>query len=173
MTEMTNSAVTSLTRSNFDAFLLASIGDDSSDNGMPLSVLSALARQNVDPWEEAASLACLPSQTAIQKLTSLIARLPEGRSTRPDPGANAARLIALLPHGAGRDIRSRTTIPGRKAAQRWPVRQVVLCAISVAIILALQWFATSHLATELRREASTPAASTASSSPPRMPNTGE
>lgn len=173
MTKMTNSLVTSAVRSSFDAFLLAPIGDDRSDNGMPLSVLSALARQNVDPWEEAASLACLPSQTAIQKLTSLIAGLPEGRSTRPDPGANAARLIALLPYGAHRDIQSRTTIPGLKAAHPWSVRQVVFCVVSMAVMLALQWFAATHLAAERRGETSTPASSTASSSPARMPKTGE
>ena len=35
----------------FDRFLYASVGDD--NNGMPLTVLSALARMDVDPWEEA------------------------------------------------------------------------------------------------------------------------
>jgi hypothetical protein len=35
----------------FDNFLYASIGADR--NGMPLSVLSALARLDLDPWEEA------------------------------------------------------------------------------------------------------------------------
>ena len=45
--------------SEFDNFLLAPIGDD--NNGMQLSVLSALARLNVDPWEQAATLALLPA----------------------------------------------------------------------------------------------------------------
>ena len=44
--------------SEFDDFLFAPIGDDRND--MPLSVLSALARLDVDPWEEAAELARWP-----------------------------------------------------------------------------------------------------------------
>ena len=73
---------------------------------MLLSVLSALARLNVDPWQEAAKLAGLPAETAIQRLGSLIAALPGGPSTQPDARAIAARLIALLPRHAGSDIAS-------------------------------------------------------------------
>jgi hypothetical protein len=36
----------------FENFLFAPIGEDS--NGMVLSVLSALARLDIDPWQEAA-----------------------------------------------------------------------------------------------------------------------
>ena len=46
----------SVHRSKFEGFLLASIGEDNSDNGMQLSVLPALARQKIDPWDEAAGL---------------------------------------------------------------------------------------------------------------------
>lgn len=53
--------------SEFDAFLFAPVGDD--ENGMALSVLSALARLSVDPWLEAASLAQLPEHSAIERLT--------------------------------------------------------------------------------------------------------
>jgi hypothetical protein len=38
----------------YNDFLFAPIGEQA--NGMQLSVLSALARMNVDPWEEAARL---------------------------------------------------------------------------------------------------------------------
>ena len=81
--------------SEFDDFLLAPIGDD--NNGMQLSVLSALARLDVDPWEEAAALARLPRAAAASKLASRIAALPAGPSARPDPRTIAARLIPLLP----------------------------------------------------------------------------
>jgi hypothetical protein len=43
---------------------------------MPLSVLSALARLNLDPWHEAAELSDLPKDTAAQRLAALIALLP-------------------------------------------------------------------------------------------------
>jgi hypothetical protein len=42
----------------FDEFLSASIVEEK--NGMALSVMSAFARRNVDPWQEAARLSQLP-----------------------------------------------------------------------------------------------------------------
>ena len=98
MVEMTRSASVSLLGSEFDDFLFAPIGEDR--NGMLLSVLSALARLDVDPWQEAAKLARLPWETATQSLASLIAALPDGPSAHLDPGTIAARLIALLPRRA-------------------------------------------------------------------------
>jgi hypothetical protein len=42
----------------YEEFLFASVCEDA--NGMRLSVISALARTNVDPWEEASRLAAMP-----------------------------------------------------------------------------------------------------------------
>ena len=50
---MTLAARFSLLHSDLNDFLFASVGDE--QNGMPLSVLSALTRLGVDPWEEAAT----------------------------------------------------------------------------------------------------------------------
>jgi hypothetical protein len=82
-------------RTEFDKFLYATIEVES--NGMPLSVLSALARLNVDPWEEASRLAALPTEAATRFLTTLIAALPGSSSARADPELQAKRLSALLP----------------------------------------------------------------------------
>jgi hypothetical protein len=81
----------------FNDFLFAPIGE--AKNGMPLSVLSALARMDVDPWQEAAELARMPGETAIQRLASLIRALPDGPSAHSDPRTVATRLIAFLPRG--------------------------------------------------------------------------
>jgi hypothetical protein len=84
--------------SEFDAFLFAPIGEEK--NGMLLSVLSALARLDVDPWREAAELARMPKTAANRRVTSLIAEL-EFASTAPvEPETVALRLIELLPCGA-------------------------------------------------------------------------
>jgi hypothetical protein len=88
--------------SQFDAFLYAPIFE--SNGEISVSVLSALARQNVDPWTEAAELARLPKMTAITKLTALIASISTGDSGRRDPADNAARLVALLPRSTLLDI---------------------------------------------------------------------
>jgi hypothetical protein len=93
---MTHSALASHPGPEFDDFLFAPIGE--AENGMPLSVLSALARLDVDPWQEAAELARLPGENAIQRLASLIGALPDG-SHQADPKTIAIRLIAFLPRG--------------------------------------------------------------------------
>ena len=93
--KVTGAVSVSFFRPEFDDFLYAAIGTDKSE--MPLSVLSALSRLDIDPWEEAAELFEMPTETATQRLASLIARLPAGRWAQTDARAIAGRLIKLLP----------------------------------------------------------------------------
>jgi hypothetical protein len=65
---------------------------------MTLSVLSALTRLNIDPWDEAAQLCELPKHAAAARLCSLIARLPAGSWAHADCQAIAEHLIEFLPH---------------------------------------------------------------------------
>jgi hypothetical protein len=135
---MTDSTSFSQLHADFDAFLFATIGAD--NKGMLLSVNSALARSGVDPWEEAATLARLPAETATRNLASLIAALPEGPSARPDPGTMAARLIALLPRPAGPGIPSRTALPVFGAARSsWAVRYGIVFVIYMIVMLGTKW----------------------------------
>ena len=92
---MTLSARFSLLHSDLNDFLFASVGDE--QNGMPLSVISALTRLDVDPWEEAARLAALPKAVAAEALAPMIARLPIGRPQPSDNLAITQRLVELLP----------------------------------------------------------------------------
>jgi hypothetical protein len=84
--------------SEFQNFLYAPICQD--QEGMTLSVLSALARQDVDPWTEAARLAQLPKETATKQITDLLEGLPRRTLARLDRAEVAARLSALLPQKA-------------------------------------------------------------------------
>jgi len=93
--DMTHAAITPLLGREFDPFLFAAIGDER--DGPLLSVVSAFARLDLDPWKEAAGLARMPKDQAKQRLTSLIASLPNGATTGLSPEIIAARLIALLP----------------------------------------------------------------------------
>ena len=81
--------------SEFNAFLFSPIGEGR--NGMPLSVVSLLARCGLDPWLEATSLAAMPADAATRRLDSLIRALPDQLLTLPDSRTIATRLIALLP----------------------------------------------------------------------------
>ena len=65
---------------------------------MEVSVLSGLARSDLDPWLEAAKLAELPGKSAVERLASLIETLPGRVWAQPEARAVATRLIALLPH---------------------------------------------------------------------------
>jgi len=85
--------------SEFNDFLFAPIGVDR--NGMLVSVLSGLARSDVDPWQEAAKLAQLSGEAATNELAALIDALPDRSVSYPDPRTIATRLIALLPRSPG------------------------------------------------------------------------
>jgi hypothetical protein len=78
-----------------DPFLFASVGEEV--NGIPLSVLSALARLGVDPRDEATRLSHLTSETAASQLARMFARLPDRPWTSPEIRRIASRLVELLP----------------------------------------------------------------------------
>lgn len=95
---MASSAVIRTNR-EFDDFLQAPVSAPSDQ--MPLSVLSALTRLDVDPWGEASELSKLSKEKAINRLEQLIARIPPMASATVDGRAVATRLVELLPHGGG------------------------------------------------------------------------
>ena len=68
---------------------------------MLVSVLSGLARSDVDPWQEAAKLAQLPGDAATKELAALIGALPDRAVSYQDPRTIATRLVALLPRRFG------------------------------------------------------------------------
>ena len=71
----------------YDDFLFESLGVE--ENGMDLSVLSALARAGVDPWAEAKRLAALPRQAAVAAILKFAG-----------DAETARRLVELLPRVA-------------------------------------------------------------------------
>jgi hypothetical protein len=124
--------------SEFDEFLLAPIGDD--HTGMQLSVLSALARLDVDPWEQAAALARLPDESATQKLASMIAALPDGPTVRADSRTIAARLIPLLPRRVVAGASSPAPNSGTPAPHRPALlTYLILYGVFTLFMLAIQW----------------------------------
>ena len=58
---MNNPPIASIPPPRYDEFLFATICEN--PNGTQLSVLSALARTNVDPWEEAERLSAMPARS--------------------------------------------------------------------------------------------------------------
>jgi hypothetical protein len=156
---MISSASRSVLPATYDDFLYAPVGENS--NGALLTVLSVLARQNVDPWETAADLSRLTPEAAARRLTSMIAASP-GQPSTVDQAATVARLITLLrnrtagANGARAPNDSRSEI----AVHRPPPTVILMVvAIYLCVIFFSQWMAASRL-----NEA--PAAVAASITPP-------
>jgi hypothetical protein len=126
---------------NFGRFLFATIGDKA--GGMPLSVLSALVRLGLDPWEEAGRLSSLRTREAVEQLARLIAELPELSRPLQEARAIAKGLIGLLPkHGPGGtsapqvQIRPRYRAPAlAKFSEFWVAWFVLAAAILISAVI--------------------------------------
>lgn len=135
---MTSALLSARLGSEFDAFLFAPIGDEG--NGHPLSVISALARLDIDPWQEAVSLANLPVTAATQRLTSLIAALPGGLANSFAPTAIATRLAGLLP---SRTAGSTATIKPNADDKEKLKSGLLMGVVFVLVMLGSQWVASN------------------------------
>jgi hypothetical protein len=82
----------------YDAFLFASLYED---DEMTLRVLSVLARQDLDPWQEAGRLNRLSKEQAINSLASKIWKSNSERWPPSEASILAFRLIELLPSHGG------------------------------------------------------------------------
>ncbi|MGA2495611.1 MAG: hypothetical protein ABSF67_22205 [Roseiarcus sp.] len=131
---MTHAPLAPLIGAEFDKFLGAPIGEGR--NGTPLSVLSALARLDVDPWQEAASLARMPVDAAATRLTALIAALP-GAPTKDVPAMTiAADLVTLLPRVASFTVGPSDGVFAAGGAQQAQIR-FALGALALMAMIAL------------------------------------
>ncbi len=88
----------SLGHSAYNVFLFGSLGQDAT--GTEVTVLSALSRLGIDPWQEAARLAALPREAAAEALAAAILQLPDRTWLAGEAAKTAARLVSLLPKGA-------------------------------------------------------------------------
>jgi hypothetical protein len=84
---VTKNALATPINGTLEPFLFGTVGVE--ENGMSLSVLSALARLGLDPWAEAIRLAALRKEDAVAAIARHLA-LADGSGV-------AARLAALLP----------------------------------------------------------------------------
>jgi hypothetical protein len=126
--------------SEFNEFLYAPIGDDA--NGNRLSVLSALGRCDVDPWETAAVLARLPRNAAVGKLVTLLSVDSDAEAPHPDLEVMATRVIALLPMGRGggdADVRRSSLRPALTQGY-FLLAYILTCLIFIVLLQLAQAF---------------------------------
>lgn len=126
----------SLGHSEFNEFLFAFVGEEKS--GQALTVLSALARLGIDPWQEAARLSELPREAATSALTASIASLPEGDWKASDSRSIALRLVGCLPTRSSPDESSRDR-SGEEQKPEPKTQNWLLWIGLVAMLVAIFW----------------------------------
>jgi hypothetical protein len=126
------SASTLLNLNNPDSkrFLYASVGEDRA--GSTVSVLSALARLNLDPWAEAAELAALGRNAAGVRLSHLLTRCREVPRLGWEHQAVAHDLTCLLPDRNTRMKRSSNTTP-KLFTMSWGTLVAILAVVYMLI----------------------------------------
>jgi hypothetical protein len=130
-------------RADLNKFLQALVYAE--PHGMELSVLSALARLQLDPWEQAAALASLPSEAAARQLESLLSVLPDWLAPGHDGKLTAARLVALLP-GSRVSATAEPMAGGLPAPATQAPHYLWIFALVIMLLLSIQWLnASRHL----------------------------
>jgi hypothetical protein len=119
----------SLGHSQFNAFLYALVGEEKS--GLQLTVLSALARLGLDPWEEAERLSTLSEEAATSSLTARLAGLPNGSWKAADSRSIAVHLVGYLPKRSssqGGSLEAPKSSPGVWSLLAWAALAATIAA---------------------------------------------
>lgn len=157
-------------RCEYDAFLYASVEEQSGQQ--MLSVLSALARLDIDPWQEAAKLSCMARDKAAWRLASLIETLPGEQSGHRNMRAAATRLIALLPRQVALNVPSPEPLPsaGIPANVRSVMTPILLSMLFAAFFLVRQHAEASRPPTPQAMHAQSPAINSVKPPGPSLPS---
>ncbi len=115
-----------------EAFLSAGLGEQ--PNGMTLSVVSALARLDLDPYQEAARLAAMPRRDAATSLVRLIARLHHTGASVDK--AHITSLIQLLPKPQTKIHPTNARLHGPTRLRRTQIGVIIVLAAAVLSLYA-------------------------------------
>jgi hypothetical protein len=126
----------------FERFLHASVGEDR--KGYAVSVLSALARLDLDPWNETANLVAVGRDGARSRLGFLLSRFRDVPSLEQNHAMIARKLSLLLPerkqnHGFSQSARA-------IASGYPPVSGAVWMMLAIVFVL-FQWFSAGGFGT--------------------------
>lgn len=119
--------------SDYDDFLYANVGEDRS--GAAVTVLSALARLDLEPWTEARKLARLAQEDAHVRLTKHFEAITDIPALALASEGRAARLVLLLPKRA--PFRDSNSLEAGTDA--FPRRSMYLTSMALAGVVVLAW----------------------------------
>lgn len=115
-------------------FLHEVIGRDS--QGADVTMLSALARQGVDPWSEGAELSRMGHEAALKRIDSRLRLVSDVETVTHDRAAVTNRMAGLLPTARITPV----TSPVKDAVARTPLRNpglIIAIIILIAFIIPL------------------------------------
>lgn len=115
--------------SEFDRFLFALLGEE---DEVSLSVVSVLAQQDMDPWQEAARLSQLSLGEATNSLASTIWKTDSKRWSPSEASLLAGRLIELLPSSQRRETVSRRIDSNESQFVMWLIYGILLGTIAIS-----------------------------------------
>ena len=118
--------------SDYDAFLFAEVGEDRT--GAAVTVLSALARLDLEPWSEARELARLAREEAQARLTKHFEAITDIPALALASEGRAAKLVSLLP------LRASPRVPKPLEAGTFPKLSVSWTLMAFVGVVVLAWF---------------------------------
>lgn len=118
--------------SDYDAFLFAEVGEDRT--GAAVTVLSALARLDLEPWTEARELARLGREGAQVRLTTHFEAITDIPALALASEGRAAKLVSLLP------LHAPLRVPKSLEADTFPKLSVSWTLIAFVGVVVLAWF---------------------------------
>lgn len=130
--EMTMPNASTVGNADLSKFLFAEVGTQ--PNGLPLTILSVLARLGQDPWVEAARWTRLPKATIVDALAGSIAQMPLAPQARAEARQTAARLVQLLPSQLQPPRKANEVVEKKRIAKP---RLVLLLIAVIAIVLGI------------------------------------
>lgn len=112
-----------------DRFLFALLGEE---NEISLSVVSVLAQQDMDPWQEAARLSQLSKEEATNSLASTIWKTDSNRWSPSEAILLAGQLIELLPSSQRRETLSHRIDYNEGQFMMWLIYGILLGTIAIS-----------------------------------------
>ena len=125
-------------RKDFDDFLFSPVGQDF--DGTPLTLATGLARLGLAAWEEAAEIAKLAREPAMQRLASRLEAMPN----RPSSAEETVRLTIRLHGLLHRTVPRESNPPDRPSPANPPsprkrVNVAIYWLAGVVFMLVAQW----------------------------------
>lgn len=120
--------------SDYDALLFAELGEDRT--GAAVTVLSALARLDLEPWTEARELAGLAREDAQVRLTRHFEAITDIPALALASEGRAAKLVSLLPKRAP----LRVTKPLEAGSNSSPKISISWTTMALVGVVVITWF---------------------------------